>query len=575
MKTKLLSSILLFGTLFQINAQVLRPIAIDQLFDNSSAVNKNVEVTQSLPYPIIFIHGLNSDSSVWDDMLTFMTNTLDLTYGGRLDYCLNANGSNSDTNKLVYSVNGDNSDIRRFNNFTLQSADLYSINFDVSIDGTPFTTFSNDYKSNESAIVKQGIALKLAIQEILALTHKDKVILMGHSMGGLCAREYLQNLDIWTEPNVNHHIAKLITTGTPHGGYEGTAIVSNPLDPIDWQSEAYRDLRSSYLFSFNDGVYLYGGIESNPYMRNNLLTNFYNVDVNCNGIIAENIEGLNRKNLQNNVDYAYIIGDCVGCPTSFAGDGVVRSFNANLNNYYTLPNPKNEFIYSALGAVEIHGNLPKQIIQNMQALDEPNFIGLGYNLDFDITYKGFINAQPDGGYSNDYDFYKFTLTSNSQVNVLVNNFAHPNLIAVIYNSAGVAVSDFVSGNSLNPINITQNLLAESYSLVLYGAQPTSNAVIYPYNYKISSTTLSNPDFNTDNSLNIHPNPTSSKVFFDNSIEKFETATVINYLGQVVGETKFDSFTTNQEIDLSSFTAGVYLVKFTNNDKSITQKIIKE
>ena len=76
-------------------------------------------------------------------------------------------------------------------------------------------------------------------------------------------------------------------------------------------------------------------------------------------------------------------------------------------------------------------------------------------------------------------------------------------------------------------------------------------------------------------FSIHPNPTSSKVSFDNSIEKFETATVVNYLGQVVGETKFDSFTTNQEIDLSSFTAGIYLVKFTNNDKSITQKIIKE
>ena len=74
---------------------------------------------------------------------------------------------------------------------------------------------------------------------------------------------------------------------------------------------------------------------------------------------------------------------------------------------------------------------------------------------------------------------------------------------------------------------------------------------------------------------IHPNPTSSKVSFDNSIDKFETVTVMNYLGQVVTEIKFDSFEVNQEIDLSSFPAGVYLVKFSNNDKSITQKIVKE
>jgi hypothetical protein len=87
-------------------------------------------------------------------------------------------------------------------------------------------------------------------------------------------------------------------------------------------------------------------------------------------------------------------------------------------------------------------------------------------------------------------------------------------------------------------------------------------------------TLSNNQ-NELNKIIIYPNPTSSKVFFDNSIEKFETATVINYLGQVVGETRFSSFEANQEVDLSSFSAGVYLVKFNNKDKSITHKIIKQ
>lgn len=87
-------------------------------------------------------------------------------------------------------------------------------------------------------------------------------------------------------------------------------------------------------------------------------------------------------------------------------------------------------------------------------------------------------------------------------------------------------------------------------------------------------TLSN-NLNENNLFLLYPNPTSSKVFFDNSIEKFETATIINYLGQVVAETRFSTFEANQEVDLSSFSKGVYLVKFTNNDKSITHKIIKE
>ena len=107
---------------------------------------------------------------------------------------------------------------------------------------------------------------------------------------------------------------------------------------------------------------------------------------------------------------------------------------------------------------------------------------------------------------------------------------------------------------------------------IYGL-PLSNT-ISQYSFSLSST-LSNPDFTSASSLKIYPNPTSSKVFFDNSIDKFEKATVINYLGQVVSEVQFGAFEANHEVDLSSFTAGVYLVKFANNDKSITQKIIKE
>lgn len=76
-------------------------------------------------------------------------------------------------------------------------------------------------------------------------------------------------------------------------------------------------------------------------------------------------------------------------------------------------------------------------------------------------------------------------------------------------------------------------------------------------------------------FSINPNPTSSKVYFDNSIQKFETATVVNYLGQVVAETRFNSFEVNQEVDLSSFSVGVYIFKFKNQQFSKTVKIIKQ
>lgn len=544
------------------------PIEVSLNSNGTLNFSKSTLAVQNLPYPIIFIHGLNSDSTTWYDMYNFMTSSLGLSYGGRLDFCLNDNGSNTDNNKLIYPAS--NADIHRYYNESLVSADFYVINFDVSWIGVPFTSSSNDVLSNEAAIVKQGIALKLAIAEVLQITGRNKVVLFGHSMGGLAAREYLQNQTNW-QPDGNHHVAKLITTGTPHGGYEGTAIVSDPSDPIDWQSDAYRDLRHSYFVSGNDGVYLFGGTESFSVMNNNLLYNFYNVDVNCNGIINESIVGLNQKNLWSDVDYAYIYGLCTGCPTSFSGDGVVRDYNANFSNFYTLPSPKNEFIYSATAAVQIHSDLPKQIIQNMQGLDEPNERWIGYGVEYNKTYKGYIYNQPVNGYSYDYDDYKFIVNASSQINILINNITSSVLYAAIFDSNGNQIGGTYSGNSTLPININQPLNSGNYILEIY-ATPGATSTIYPYNFILNST-LSIESFR-DN-ISLYPNPTNSKVYFDNTKYSFNNLVIYNYLGEELSRGIFSSFDNNQEIDLSLYPAGIYLLKFSNEKDSKLIKIIKQ
>lgn len=550
----------------------------------SNLVNKKKTAGQpELPYPIIFIHGLNSNSKVWVDLGLQLVNK-GLGYGGRIDFSLNNDNNNSTSNKNIYPTAG--ADIALFTNYAtdLSVGDFYFLNFDInnigqlytSDDGSPF----NDMLSNEASIVKQGVALKYAIQIVQQKTGKNKVIIMGHSMGGLCAREYIQNPSIWTEPNVNHHIAKLITTGTPHGGYTGTN--AGIATGINSSSEAYRDLRKEYTWSGSVGAYLYGGIENQTNIDNSFFSDFYNVDVNCNGINGDNsmIVGLNYKTWINNLDYSYIVGVCTNCDVLqgllVEGDGIVRSVNANLSNFTTqLPSPINQFIYKAAqtGIKGLHSELPQAIPVNFQGLDEPNEYNLAYEVEFDKIYTGFITVQPDGGNPNDYDFYKFSVNSNSQVSVLINNtFSNP-IYARILNSNNVQVGQVLTINSgFN--TLTQNLSVGLYYLEIYST-PTSTSYLYLYTLNLTNTTLSTENFDLVETLKIHPNPTTSKISFDNSIEKFETATVINYLGQVVGETRFSSFEVSQEIDLSSFSAGVYLVKFTNNDKSITQKIIKE
>jgi triacylglycerol esterase/lipase EstA (alpha/beta hydrolase family) len=541
-------------------------VAVNQ--NNFSNFDRNIQEIQNLPYPIVFIHGLNSDSNVWNEMKDFMTTNLGLSYGGRLDFCLNDNGSNTSNNKLVYPTT--NADIHRYNNMTLTNADFYLINFDVSWVGVPFTNSSNDVLSNEAAIVKQGVALNLAIEEILQVTGRDKVVLFGHSMGGLAAREYLQNQTNW-QSDGNHHVAKLITTGTPHGGYEGTAIVSNPTDPIDWQSDAYRDLRHSYFVSQNDGVYLFGGTESFSVMNNNIFYDFYNVDVNCNGVINESIVGLNQKSLWSDVDYAYIIGQCTGCPTSFEGDGVVRDYNANFSNFYTFPLPKNEFIYSAVAALEIHSDLPKQIIQNMQALDEPNERWIGYELEYNKIYKGYIYNQPVSGYTFDYDDYKFFVNGNSQVNILINNITSSVLYAKIFDTDGNQIGTTFSGNPSSAINISQQLNTGNYILEIF-ATPVLTSTIYPYNFSLT-TNLSTDDFESNDFI-VHPNPTSSKIFIT-SKEYVSSYEIYNTLGQKVKEGSFNAGLEQEELDLTALQNWLYILNFKGEKVNKTVRIVKQ
>lgn len=580
----------MFASLFQIKAQenngIMKPRPADYEYLSApdslgvrhplkmpNIANKSV-LTGSIkiPYPIIFIHGLDSDANTWNETTDFMDTHFNFTFGGRLDFNLNNDNSNSTSNKLFWSSNGpQGTDIAQWST-TLVNGDYYFLNFAVGSDGSfaPSNLSSLNVLSNEAAIAKQGAALARAIQQVMDITGRDKVILMGHSMGGLCAREYLQNPENWTEPNLNHHVAKLITTGTPHGGYTGANFI---ITGINSSSEAYRDLRKEYSNN-NSGVFLFGGYENTSIIGNS----FYNNDINCNGSNNDgsNIQGLNQKNLPTNtVDFAYIMGNCTNCLISqgtILGDGVVRLENSNLSNFYFLPNHKNEFLYTASAVTEIHSDLPKQTYQNMQGLDEPNEFNLAYGVDFGNTYKGFTTAQPAGGYTTDWDDYKFVAQGNGNLILTIGNSSTNNITVAIYNSSFQTQGQvYTIPNGTNQVSIP--LTAGQYYLEINGT-PSLTSYLYPYIFSMTYS-LSNQNFNLENSINIFPNPTTSKVTFDNSNSNFKEVIIYNYLGQEVSKTFFRVLSDNQEIDLSNLSSGVYILKFSNGETTKSVKILKE
>ena len=586
MKTKLLISLLLIGALFQANAQTVllemksRPADFEYLSAPDSlgvrhqlkmpkVDNKKAVVSQTkLPYPIIFIHGLNSGAATWNTFTDFMDSNYLLSYGGRFDISLNDDNDLFNANLNIWPNPAVGADIAFYQSTLNNDSDYYYVNFAVNNNGIYDQACTN--LSNQSAIAKQGKALQRVIKEVRLLTGRDKVILMGHSMGGLAAREYLQNPGNW-QLDGQHHVAKLVTTGTPHGGSNATATFLGSLfTNINERSEAIRDLRTSYTYSTNNGVYLFGGIESNNVMDDSLLGPFYNIDVNCNGITGENIIGLNGKTPQFNLDYSCIIGTGVNVGNT---DGVVFTNNANINNISTFNPAYSNLTQNIFYCPVIHTNLPSQIYKNIQGLDEPYQYNLAYGVDYDKLYVGFISEQATNApFVADFDEYKFIVSNNSLINLVVNNGLAFPIYARILNSSLSQVGSIFTVNNGNNI-FSQNLPVGQYFLEIYGA-PTSNSYQTPYAFGITST-LSNEDFVSDNSFTIYPNPTTSAVFFDNAKLGFTEVQVFNYLGQEVAREQLSGALANQELNLSSLSAGVYVLKFHNGTSTATAKVVKQ
>ena len=465
MKTKLLLSLLVFGTLFQINAQETTTIIKPSLTDSKKSdlslkledkletkyaiglennLEKNSLTTQTkLPYPIIFIHGLNSSSSTWETTKNFLTSTFGLTDGGFFDVNLNYDGSLLTSNKTTDSY------LYYSNTNAVSGGDIYFVNFAVNTGGVVFLNSNGTINdnclnlSNQSAIAKQGYILKDIIMSVMQLSGKNKVVLMGHSMGGLASREYLQNSLNWQLDGL-HHIAKLATTGTPHGGSDA---IGGQILNVDYSSEAIRDLKKI-------SVYLEGGYESS------VSSSYYNRDVNCNGISNDglNIIGLNQRTLSTSLDYSCVIGTGLSI-LGVGGDGAVTISSANLN----LANSGySNLIPNIFSVFKIHNQLPSDWYTIMQSIDEPNEFQLAYGvtLNSPSVYYGFNSEQSSSSpYVNDYDDYKFSVSSNSNVTISINKPTALNLNARLVSSTYAQIGSSFSNNGGTSINFLAKLVS--------------------------------------------------------------------------------------------------------------------
>ena len=439
------------------------------------AVTSASSHSSKTPYPIIFIHGLNSDDLMWNDFTNKLDTFCGLQSGGKMNFCLNYDGNNSNSN---FST-----DYHDFTTpTTLAVGDYYTVNFAVNPFGNYDTAVGSTpsiFLSNQSAIFKQGRAVRDAIKHVIQVTGKDKVILVCHSMGGLASREYLENPVIWQADGENH-VAKFFTIATPNGGSNANFTGLGDLAGIDQHSEAIRDLHY-YVALLYSGVYLGGGYEPTG------LTDYYNNDINCNGITGDAITGLNEKYLPSDISYSCTIGT----GSSLGGDGVVATDRANINNYpgYPyLPYVADTFIDAQPGTIysdeQTHTLLPKNFEMNMKGIDEDNSYtnDFPYHIDLNTSYYGFIQEQSHGSSTTrDYDNYTFKLTQKGTLNIKIENIITSDFnLWLVDSGSSTALSTFpISSNQNGNIDVQIQLPIGKYILET-DAAPITNGYQYPY-----------------------------------------------------------------------------------------------
>ncbi len=365
-------------------------------------------------YPIIFIHGLNSNDKTWQETVYFMADNYlwgdPYTNKGIFHAVLNSNfGSSLYSDDVIYYDD-------------LSDNNLFCINFDGIYDKNqnkiiPYTDHGiyGQSESNESAIVKQGYALSKMIRKVLQVTGSSKVILVGHSMGGLAAREYLQRREggvhKWWDEKEGHQVAKLITFGTPHLGSNADLSVFQEF-VIDNSSEAVRDLRWNYsysLFPWANGVYLFGGDEDKVPLL------FHEEDVNCDGKVGGWITGINAGSdltfdnpnmpLPADLEYTWIVSDE---GTSVGGDWVV-----DLDRQWLYDEQKRPVPYGLAEKIlthRAHWNETKDYGSIMKGLDEPDHIYTAYQINIDESYHVFATHQ--GESQTDTDYFMFSINQS-------------------------------------------------------------------------------------------------------------------------------------------------------------------
>jgi pimeloyl-ACP methyl ester carboxylesterase len=164
------------------------------------------------PRVVLLLHGFNSDPTTWNDFMT------DDEWG--LDHFTWSTHA-----PTIYAGDVENKELAKPDR---KGVFYYRVRFG-SKDKVPgrtglegrVSTGTNGDSGDFTTFENLGVEVHEAVSRVLLLHTDARVVLMGHSRGGIAARAFLQKP---VSSPAKQSIAALLTTGTPHSGTHLTRI---------------------------------------------------------------------------------------------------------------------------------------------------------------------------------------------------------------------------------------------------------------------------------------------------------------------------------------------------------------
>ena len=197
------------------------------------------------------------------------------------------------------------------------------------------------------------------------------------------------------------------------------------------------------------------------------------------------------------------------------------------------------------------------------------------------------------GTSTDKDWFKFVTTAAAPKIKVVLDQLPADYDLALYNSAGTTLtSSALAGTSTETVIYNTSTAAATYYIQVYGYASAFNATsCYHFRLSTGATNFRSADGSEENSgdvisaekvtglegLNLFPNPANNTLTINYFTPSMETTSIEIYdmMGQLVNtiNSNANQGFNSRELDLTSMSNGVYFLKVTQNNNTLTKKFV--